>query len=111
MQAAAEREKRKAVVTRSEGAKRSAILSAEARLESAKRDANARSCSPEASARSHPAHHQPPSATNQPDVLPCSAKIHHPALERMGGKDNGLKSSSPPPTSRKPSKELVWAQG
>ena len=39
-QAAAERD-RKAMVTRSEGAKQSAILEAEGRLESAKRDANA----------------------------------------------------------------------
>src|SRR5690606_39497651 len=38
MQAAAERE-RKATVTRAEGAKQAAILEAEARLESAKRDA------------------------------------------------------------------------
>jgi regulator of protease activity HflC (stomatin/prohibitin superfamily) len=49
MQAAAERE-RKAVVTRSEGAKQSAILEAEARLESAKRDANAQVMLAEASA-------------------------------------------------------------
>ena len=49
MQAAAERE-RKAVVTRSEGAKQSAILEAEARLESAKRDGNAQVMLAEASA-------------------------------------------------------------
>ncbi|MDO6387984.1 MULTISPECIES: SPFH domain-containing protein [Uliginosibacterium] len=40
LQAAAERE-RKAVVTRAEGSKQAAILEAEARLESSKRDANA----------------------------------------------------------------------
>ena len=51
MQAAAERE-RKAVVTRSEGAKQSAILEAEARLESARRDANAQVTLAEASAES-----------------------------------------------------------
>src|SRR5574344_2031711 len=49
MQAAAERE-RKAVVTRSEGAKQSAILEAAARLESAKRDADAQVMLAEASA-------------------------------------------------------------
>ncbi len=57
MQAAAERE-RKAVVTRAEGAKQSAILSeAEARLESAKRDANAQVMLAEASAEAIRRHH------------------------------------------------------
>jgi regulator of protease activity HflC (stomatin/prohibitin superfamily) len=51
MQAAAERE-RKAMVTRSEGAKQSAILEAEARLEAARRDANAQVTLAEASAES-----------------------------------------------------------
>ncbi|WP_333856648.1 SPFH domain-containing protein [Denitromonas sp.] len=49
MQAAAERE-RKAMVTRSEGAKQSAVLEAEARLEAAKRDASAQVMLAEASA-------------------------------------------------------------
>ena len=48
-QASAERE-RKAVVTRAEGAKQAAILEAEARLESSKRDANAQVMLAEASA-------------------------------------------------------------
>ena len=51
MQAAAERE-RKAMVTRSEGAKQSAILEAEARLAAAERDANAQVTLAEASAES-----------------------------------------------------------
>ncbi|MDR3213062.1 MAG: SPFH/Band 7/PHB domain protein [Azoarcus sp.] len=51
LQAAAERE-RKAMVTRSEGAKQSAILEAEARLEAARRDANAQVTLAEASAES-----------------------------------------------------------
>ena len=51
MQAAAERE-RKAMVTRSEGAKQSAVLEAEARLEAAKRDASAQVMLAEASAES-----------------------------------------------------------
>jgi regulator of protease activity HflC (stomatin/prohibitin superfamily) len=51
MQAAAERE-RKAMVTRSEGAKQSAILEAEARLEAARRDATAQVTLAEASAES-----------------------------------------------------------
>ena len=50
-QASAERE-RKAVVTRAEGAKQAAILEAEARLESSKRDANAQVMLAEASAES-----------------------------------------------------------
>ena len=49
MQAAAERE-RKAAVIKAEGAKQAAILEAEARLESAKRDANSRVMLAEASA-------------------------------------------------------------
>ncbi|MFP5340111.1 MAG: SPFH domain-containing protein [Gammaproteobacteria bacterium] len=51
LQAAAERE-RKAAVTKAEGAKQAAILAAEARLESAKRDANAQVMLAEASAES-----------------------------------------------------------
>jgi regulator of protease activity HflC (stomatin/prohibitin superfamily) len=50
-QASAERE-RKAVVTRAEGAKQAAILEAEARLESSKRDASAQVMLAEASAES-----------------------------------------------------------
>lgn len=51
MQAAAERE-RKAMVTRAEGQKQSAILEAEARFEAARRDANAQVTLAEASAES-----------------------------------------------------------
>ena len=51
LQAAAERE-RKAAVTKAAGAKQAAILEAEARLESAKRDANAQGMLAEASAES-----------------------------------------------------------
>ena len=86
MQAAAERE-RKAVVTKSEGAKQSAILEAEARLESAKRDANAQVMLAEASAEAI----RRVTATIGDHSGPMSYLLgekYIAALERMGEKDN-----------------------
>ena len=86
MQAAAERE-RKAVVTRSEGAKQSAILEAEARLESAKRDANAQVMLAEASAEAI----RRITAAIGDQTGPMSYMLDEKyiaALERMGEKDN-----------------------
>jgi regulator of protease activity HflC (stomatin/prohibitin superfamily) len=86
MQAAAERE-RKAVVTRSEGAKQSAILEAEARLESAKRDANSQVMLAEASAEAI----RRISAAIGDQTGPMSYMLgekYIAALERMGEKDN-----------------------
>ncbi|WP_415035509.1 SPFH domain-containing protein [Azonexus sp.] len=86
MQAAAERE-RKAVVTRSEGAKQSAILEAEARLESAKRDANAQVMLAEASAE---AIRRVTAAIGQ-DTGPMAYLLgekYIAAMERLGEKDN-----------------------
>ena len=86
MQAAAERE-RKAVVTRSEGAKQPAILEAEARLESAKRDADAQVMLAEASAEairrvtSAIGDHSTPMAY-------LLGEKYIAAMERLGEKDN-----------------------
>jgi len=86
MQAAAERE-RKAVVTRSEGAKQSAILEAEARLESAKRDASSQVMLAEASAEAI----RRITAAIGDKTGPMSYMLgekYIAALERMGEKDN-----------------------
>src|SRR5574344_666478 len=86
MQAAAERE-RKAVVTRSAGAKQSAILEAEARLESATRDADAQVMLAEASAEairrvtSAIGDHSTPMAY-------LLGEKYIAAMERLGEKDN-----------------------
>ena len=86
MQAAAERE-RKAAVIKAEGAKQAAILEAEARLESAKRDANSRVMLAEASAEAI----RRISAAIGDKTGPMSYMLgekYIAALERMGEKDN-----------------------
>jgi regulator of protease activity HflC (stomatin/prohibitin superfamily) len=86
MQAAAERE-RKAAVIKAEGAKQAAILEAEARLESAKRDANSQVMLAEASAEAI----RRISAAIGDKVGPMSYMLgekYIAALERMGEKDN-----------------------
>ena len=86
MQAAAERE-RKAAVIKAEGAKQAAILEVEARLESAKRDANSRVMLAEASAEAI----RRISAAIGDKTGPMSYMLgekYIAALERMGEKDN-----------------------
>ena len=86
MQAAAERE-RKAAVIKAEGAKQAAILEAEARLESAKRDANSQVMLAEASAEAI----RRISAAIGDKTGPMSYMLgekYIAALERMGEKDN-----------------------
>lgn len=86
MQAAAERE-RKAAVIKAEGAKQAAILEAEARLESAKRDANSQVMLAEASAEAI----RRISAAIGDKTGPMSYMLgekYISALERMGEKDN-----------------------
>ena len=86
MQAAAERG-RKAVVIRAEGAKQGGILEAEARLESAKRDANSQVMLAEASAEAI----RRISAAIGDKTGPMSYMLgekYISALERMGEKDN-----------------------
>ena len=86
MQAAAERE-RKAAVIKAEGAKQAAILEAEARLESAKRDANSRVMLAEASAEAI----RRITAAIGDKTGPMSYMLgekYIAALERMGEKDN-----------------------
>ena len=85
-QASAERE-RKAVVTRAEGAKQAAILEAEARLESSKRDANAQVMLAEASAE---AIRRVTAAvgTETAPMLFLLGEKYIASLERMGSTDN-----------------------
>ncbi|MDD2991489.1 MAG: SPFH/Band 7/PHB domain protein [Zoogloea sp.] len=85
-QASAERE-RKAVVTRAEGAKQAAILEAEARLESSKRDANAQVMLAEASAE---AIRRVTAAvgTETAPMLFLLGEKYISSLERMGSTDN-----------------------
>jgi regulator of protease activity HflC (stomatin/prohibitin superfamily) len=86
MQAAAERE-RKAAVIKAEGAKQAAILEAEARLESAKRDANSQVMLAEASAEAI----RRITAAIGDKAGPMSYMLgekYIAALERMGEKDN-----------------------
>ena len=85
-QASAERE-RKAVVTRADGAKQAAILEAEARLESSKRDANARVMLAEASAE---AIRRVAAAvgTDTTPMLYMLGEKYIASLERMGSTDN-----------------------
>ena len=77
----------KAVVTRAEGAKQAAILEAEARLESSKRDANARVMLAEASAE---AIRRVASAvgTDTTPMLYMLGEKYIASLERMGSTDN-----------------------
>ncbi len=85
-QASAERE-RKAVVTRAEGAKQAAMLEAEARLESSKRDANAQVMLAEASAE---AIRRVTAAvgTETAPMLFLLGEKYIASLERMGSTDN-----------------------
>ena len=85
-QASAERE-RKAVVTRAEGAKQAAILEAEARLESSKRDANAQVMLAEASAESI-RRVTAAIGTETAPMLFLLGEKYIASLERMGSTDN-----------------------
>ena len=85
-QASAERE-RKAVVTRAEGAKQAAILEAEARLESSKRDANAQVMLAEASAESIRRVAAAVGTETAPMLFLLGEK-YIASLERMGSTDN-----------------------
>ncbi|WP_298598637.1 SPFH domain-containing protein [Zoogloea sp.] len=85
-QASAERE-RKAVVTRAEGAKQAAILEAEARLESSKRDANAQVMLAEASAESIRRVAAAVGTETAPMLFLLGEK-YIASLERMGSADN-----------------------
>ena len=85
-QASAERE-RKAVVTRAEGAKQAAILEAEARLESSKRDANAQVMLAEASAESIRRVTAAVGTETAPMLFLLGEK-YIASLERMGSTDN-----------------------
>jgi len=85
-QASAERE-RKAVVTRAEGAKQAAILEAEARLESSKRDANAQVMLAEASAESI-RRVAAAGGTETAPMLCVLGEKYIASLERMGSTDN-----------------------
>ena len=85
-QASAERE-RKAVVTRAEGAKQAAILEAEARLESSKRDANAQVMLAEASAESIRRVTAAIGSETAPMLFLLGEK-YIASLERMGSADN-----------------------
>lgn len=85
-QASAERE-RKAVVTRAEGAKQAAILEAEARLESSKRDANAQVMLAEASAELIRRVAAAVGTETAPMLFLLGEK-YIASLERMGSTDN-----------------------
>jgi len=85
-QASAERE-RKAVVTRAEGAKQAAILEAEARLESSKRDANAQVMLAEASAEAI-RRVTAAAGTETAPMLFLLGEKYIASLERMGSTDN-----------------------
>ena len=85
-QASAERE-RKAVVTRAEGAKQAAILEAEARLESSKRDANAQVMLAEASAEAIRRVASAVGSDTTPMLYMLGEK-YIASLERMGSTDN-----------------------